>query len=98
LVFTTQGIVVGGWIFVEGRQLQQSVGYVTAAALNVGLNAWWIPWFGLAGAAWATLISNAVAVYLPLVIFPSMRPALWQLLNSFFAPARLAGVWSRSRV
>lgn len=28
-----------------------------AAALNVGLNFWWIPLYGLAGAAWATVLA-----------------------------------------
>ena len=47
---------------------QRTVGQVWvmggAAAVNFALNFWWIPKFGLMGAAWATVIAYAVALTL----------------------------------
>lgn len=35
---------------------------VVAAAVNVGMNLWWIPAFGIQGAAWATLVAYTVTL------------------------------------
>ena len=49
--------------FQLGRKLQGQVWAVTWAALtNVGLNLWWIPIYGVLGAAYATLISFTVGL------------------------------------
>ena len=38
-----------------------------AAACNIGLNIWWIPTYGIMGAAWATLISEVILVGVSIV-------------------------------
>jgi O-antigen/teichoic acid export membrane protein len=50
----------------NGRGLPGVVGAanIVALAVNVGLNIWWIPIWGVAGAAAATSISYTLAVYL----------------------------------
>ena len=45
-----------------------------AAVLNVALNYYWIPVFGMIGAAWATVVSYAVAMYLGNLMFARTRP------------------------
>lgn len=51
------------------------------ALLNVILNLWWIPQYGIVGAAWATLISYAYASFFFLFFAKSTRSQLWQLLK-----------------
>lgn len=41
---------------------------VIAAVLNVGLNLWWIPQYGIQGAAWATLLAYTVALVMVILI------------------------------
>ena len=45
--------------------------YITGASviLNITLNIFWIPKFGILGAAWATSISYAVALLITLIIY-----------------------------
>ncbi|MCB5225993.1 flippase [Alishewanella sp. 16-MA] len=51
------------------------------ALINVGLNLWWIPQYGIVGAAWATLISYAYASFFFLFFAKSTRTQFWQLLR-----------------
>ncbi|GHG67299.1 O-unit flippase [Alishewanella longhuensis] len=51
------------------------------ALINVVLNLWWIPEYGIVGAAWATLISYAYASFFFLFFAKSTRSQLWQLLK-----------------
>lgn len=51
------------------------------AVLNVLLNLWWIPQYGIVGAAWATLISYAYASFFFLFFAKSTRGQLWQLIR-----------------
>lgn len=51
------------------------------ALINVLLNLWWIPQYGIIGAAWATLISYAYASFFFLFFAKSTRSQLWQLLR-----------------
>jgi O-antigen/teichoic acid export membrane protein len=52
-----------------GLVRQQMVISLSLVALNVGLNAWWIPLWGGAGAAWATAVTELalLACCVPLV-------------------------------
>jgi Na+-driven multidrug efflux pump len=51
------------------------------ALINVVLNLWWIPQYGIVGAAWATLISYAYASFFFLFFAKTTRSHLWQLLK-----------------
>jgi O-antigen/teichoic acid export membrane protein len=51
------------------------------ALLNVGLNLWLIPKYGIVGAAWATLISYAYASFFFLFFAKRTREQFWQLLR-----------------
>lgn len=60
--------------------------------LNIGLNAWWIPRHGIAGAAWATTLTRAVMGVVWLVetrrrlgLWPLARHHGWLLLNAALA-------------
>ena len=65
--------------FQLGKRTQQQVLVVLIAAIvNVGLNMWWIPLFGLSGAAYATVVAYGLALYLSWLlgrrIFPLPLP------------------------
>ena len=45
-----------------GHQKARSIIQMTSAVLNVGLNIWLIPLYGLYGAIWATLVSDTMRV------------------------------------
>ena len=65
--------------FQLGKRTQQQVVVVLiAAVVNVVLNMWWIPLFGLLGAAYATVVAYGLALYLSWLlgrrIFPLPLP------------------------
>ena len=62
-VFVFLGLASSQWLIQEGRQhviLQRTL---LGAFINVLLNLWLIPTHGVVGAAWATTISYAIAVF-----------------------------------
>lgn len=62
-VFVFLGLASSQWLIQEGRQsiiLQRTV---LGAVLNIIANLYFIPAYGAVGAAWATLISYAIAVF-----------------------------------
>ncbi len=56
------------------RKIQIAVG-VVPMILNILLNLWWIPVYGAAGAAWATVVSYSLAPIIPF-LFTSIRQQL----------------------
>ena len=81
-VFTSLGVASGRWYLIE----PQSTGifYRTAlgATANVFLNLWLIPLMGIAGAAWATLISYSVAGFWFDILRVKTRRSFFMKLNS----------------
>ena len=49
--------------FYHKKSVGIAVATIIAAALNIGLNAWLIPIYGLSAAAYTTLIANAVLTF-----------------------------------
>jgi O-antigen/teichoic acid export membrane protein len=60
-VFVFLGVASGRWFIIENRQILSLQRTGAGACVNVGLNLVLIPAFGLLGAAWATVISQATA-------------------------------------
>lgn len=52
-----------------------------AAVVNLGLNLWWIPLFGMTGAAYATLVAYAVAMLASFVVGRALLPVPLPLLD-----------------
>lgn len=80
-VFAMLGVASSQWLL--ANDLQRFGFYRTLIGLitNVVLNSALIPTFGVNGAATATLLSAAVAVF-SVGIFPSCRPVFWILVRS----------------
>jgi O-antigen/teichoic acid export membrane protein len=60
-VFVFLGVASEKWFIIENRQILSLQRTGAGAFVNIGLNLILIPAFGLLGAAWATVISQATA-------------------------------------
>jgi O-antigen/teichoic acid export membrane protein len=56
--------VAGSALTGSGRQNLRTASQLTVAALNFGLNLWWIPIYGWIGAAWSSLASDGLLAVL----------------------------------
>jgi len=60
-LFVFLGLASGKWFIIEGLQKYSFYRTLSGALVNIGLNLIMIPKFGIIGAAWATVISQACA-------------------------------------
>ncbi|MFT7465630.1 MAG: O-antigen/teichoic acid export membrane protein [Pseudohongiellaceae bacterium] len=95
---------------ITARTRRTAIAMVTAALVNLGLNAWLIPIFGAMGAAWATMIAYAMATFCCLVLTRSIYPQEWEwgrlahvaillvggawLVDAYCPPSNLLGSFS----
>ncbi len=89
LVFLFGGFLYGTLFVITGHQKSLILMMAMGTGLNILLNLFWIPPFGAAGAAAATLLSYALTG-LGLGCYPSMRSYGWLFLKSHLRPL-LAG-------
>lgn len=82
-VFVFLGVAGGNWFLAENQQLLGLQRTALGAVVNVILNLILLPTWGLTGAAWATLISYAVAGMLIDVTQTKTRGMFAMKLNSF---------------
>ena len=74
-------------LIITGNEPLSLLSHGVGAILNVLLNLWLIPLYGIEGAAWATLISYAYASFFFLLFAKSTRTHLWQLWKVKAKPA-----------
>ena len=89
LLFVSLGVARSKWLIAENLMVFSMVATVLGAVINVGLNVLLIPRYAGLGAAWATLLSYAVAAYLSCLLLKRLRPVFAQLTASLFIPLRL---------
>ena len=82
-VFVFLGVASGKWFLAENLQSLGTFYTFSGGFLNVLINILLIPQYGIVGAAWATLISYAVAVYFIVIVLSKSRPNFVLLTNSF---------------
>ena len=82
-VFVFLGVAGGNWFLAENQQLISLQRTALGAAVNVLLNIVLIPLWGVVGAAWATLISYAVAAMLSDAMQHATRDMFMMKLKSF---------------
>lgn len=68
-------------LIITGNEPLSLLSHGVGALLNVLLNLWLIPLYGIEGAAWATLISYAYASFFFIFFAKSTRQHFWQLLQ-----------------
>lgn len=74
------------WILSENLQKYKLIMDVFGALLNVALNLYLIPKYGVVGAAYATLISYSLTLILVSYVFPPLRDNLKMMVASFLMP------------
>jgi len=87
-VFIFMRAALSRWILIENALYFSLLTQGLGALSNVGLNYMLIPFYGGKGAAWATLISYAIASFFAVAIYRRTRPVFWLMLKSLFAPVR----------
>lgn len=82
-LFVFLGVARGGWIITENLQRYSSL-YLTAGMIaNIALNLYCIPKFGIEGAAYATLFSQGISVWIAPMFFRKTRLFSVMITKSF---------------
>ena len=87
-VFIFMRAAFSKWLIAERLVKYSLVTQGAGALVNIAANLVLIPLWGGMGAAWATLISYAVASYFALLFFPRTRPAAAMMTRAMLAPVR----------
>lgn len=82
-VFVFLGVAVGRWFIAENLQKYTLIRSVAGAGINVVLNYFWIPRYGIKGAAFATIVAYASQAYISLIFFKHSRKNFWRVTSSF---------------
>jgi O-antigen/teichoic acid export membrane protein len=93
-IFIFMRAVVSRWLIAEDLPRYSLMTHVLGAMTNVLLNWWWIPIYGGLGAAYATLVSYAVAGWLSLFLSARTRPIALMMGRALCLPLR----WREWRV
>jgi len=82
-VFVSLGVASSKWLVTEN--LQRYLFYITTlgAIMNVGCNLWFIPIYGIKGAAFATFLAQGTVSFLGLSFFDKTRKNCWKVIHSF---------------
>jgi Na+-driven multidrug efflux pump len=83
-VFVFLGIAGGRWYVNENLILLSSIRHLLGVIVNIVLNYYWIPLFGIQGAAVATLISYFCSSYIFDLINKKSRPIFYIKSKSIF--------------
>jgi O-antigen/teichoic acid export membrane protein len=73
------------WILIENALVFSLITQGSGALLNIALNYFLIPSYGVQGAAYATLISYSFASFFSLLLFKKTRPIFVMMLRSVFS-------------
>lgn len=87
-VFIFMRAALSRWILIEDVLIFSLLTQGLGALSNVALNYMLIPAYGGPGAAWATLISYAVASFFAVALYSRSRPVFWLMLKALAAPLR----------
>ena len=96
-VFVSLGAARGRWLMAENLVRFQLFATVLGAVVNVGLNFLLIPKYAGVGAAWATLVSYAVAAYLSSLLHVPVWTVFRQASLALLVPLRVPSLWRTLR-
>jgi O-antigen/teichoic acid export membrane protein len=88
-LFVALGLIGSRWMIVEKIQRYAMWQNLLGASLNIALNLFFIPTYGLIGVAWATLLSYFVSAMGLAFMLKRLRPLLRLYLQTLTAPIRL---------
>ena len=84
-IFVFLGVVRVKWIINENYQFYGMICTISGAISNVILNIWLIPIMGIMGAAWATVISQAIAAWILGYFIPKLRISSYMMFKSIYS-------------
>lgn len=87
-VFIFMRAALSRWILIENVLVFSLLTQGLGALSNVALNYILIPIYGGSGAAWATLISYAIASFFAVMLYRRTRPVFVLMLKALCAPVR----------
>jgi len=87
-LFIFMRAVLSKWILIENVLIFSLITQGLGSLANVALNWWLIPLYGGLGAAYATLISYAIAAYCSLVFHRKTRVVFVMMTKAFVIPIR----------
>jgi len=82
-VFVSLGVVSSKYLVAENLEIYALYRSVVGAIINITLNWYLIPIYGIKGAAFATLITQIFVAYLFLFCFQSTRYNFWTVTSAF---------------
>ena len=91
-VFVATGVAGGRWLLAENKQIYNFLQTSLGAILNFVLNWYWLPKYGLLGAAYATVISYFVGSSGLMFFVPALFPLLKMYIKSITFPFRLVNL------
>lgn len=81
-VFVFLGVSVQKWILTENLQRISTYNLFIGMVVNIILNYILIPKYSIVGAAFATIISQAISVFFAPLLFKKLRPSFFMMLKS----------------
>ena len=82
--FVFLGIASSAWYTAENLQKFLLTNTLVGAVVNILLNAYLIPLYGITGAAVSTVIAQAVSSYFMNLLFKETRPNFFRLTSAFY--------------
>lgn len=96
-IFIAMATVSGKYLINEGLQKITMQRHLTGVVINIPLNYFLIPIYGIEGAAYASLFSLAFSNYIYDAITPATRFCFVQKTRSFIAYGLIVNLWNSSR-
>ena len=96
-VFIFMRAALSKWILIENALYFSLLTQGLGAVSNIVLNYVLIPLYGGEGAAWATLVSYAIASFIALFLYRRTRPIFWMMLTAVTAPVLYPFMFLSSR-
>ena len=81
-VFVSLGVASSKWLVAENLVIYSFYRTALGAILNVGCNLWFIPIYGIKGAAFATLLAQGTVAFVSLSFFSKTRKNFRTAINS----------------
>lgn len=91
-IFVSIGVARNRWLIVENMVYFSMITTILGAIVNIAMNYILIPQYSGLGAAWATVISYGVSVYLSSLLLPKLWLNFRQLTLALLMPFRILSV------
>ena len=91
-IFVFLNNTVWAWYLAKNRQQLANYRIIMGMVLNITLNYWWIPRYGVVGAAWATLVARFFVAYIG-QLFNRETAVLFVMMNKTIWLGSILNVW-----